>query len=82
MSRTDYQMTTQKGRKLFLNVCQPVKTETFGLKDDAVAPSEIGAFIRRDHGDFSIGLAIILFPPLKNPTSSLTSMNLGNSTIP
>ena len=60
--RTDYQIVTQSGRKLALNVCQSVKTETFGLKD-GIQASEIGGFIRLDHGDFSIGwvsMAIII----------------------
>ena len=37
-----------------LNVCQSVKTETFGLKD-GIDASEVGGFIRLAHGDFSIG---------------------------
>jgi len=77
LSRKDYEVVTQKGRKLFLNVCQSVKTETFGLKDDTIAPSEIGAFIRRDHGDFSIGWVNVSFHLISFPTTLS-----GNSTRP
>ncbi|KAF8167213.1 hypothetical protein B0H34DRAFT_669710 [Crassisporium funariophilum] len=50
----DYTIETLNGKILHLNVCQSVKTETFGLKDDVEA-SDVAGFIRRAHGDFAIG---------------------------
>lgn len=40
-----------------INVCQNIKQETFGLKD-GIDAAEMGGFVRRDHGDFSIGCVI------------------------
>ncbi|KAJ8081005.1 hypothetical protein PM082_017841 [Marasmius tenuissimus] len=48
----DYTFDTPGGHKFHLNVCQPVKTELWELSDP-----EIGGFVRRDHGDFSVGLS-------------------------
>jgi len=50
----DYEIKTFSGKMLSLNVCQNVKTDMFGLKDDIQA-SDVGGFIRRGHGDFSLG---------------------------
>jgi hypothetical protein len=43
---------------VYLNVCQNVKTEMFGLKDDTIRESDVGGFIRRAHGDFVFGSAL------------------------
>ncbi|EEB98557.1 hypothetical protein MPER_01912, partial [Moniliophthora perniciosa FA553] len=47
----DYQVQTPGGKDFYLNVCRGVATEAWGLGDAA----EVGGFIRRDHGDFSVG---------------------------
>ncbi|TEB32435.1 hypothetical protein FA13DRAFT_1754514 [Coprinellus micaceus] len=36
-------------------MCQGVRTETYGIKDNTIKDEEVAAFIRRDHGDFVIG---------------------------
>ncbi|KAF9265270.1 mannose 6-phosphate receptor domain-containing protein [Marasmius fiardii PR-910] len=51
-SNTDYKFTTPGGHDFYINVCRGVATDLWGLDDP-----EIGAFIRRDHGDFSVGLS-------------------------
>lgn len=52
--RKDYEIKTPSGQKISLNVCQSVRTELFGLKDDIQA-GDVGAFVRRAHGDFAFG---------------------------
>uniref|UniRef100_A0A0W0FGG8 Autophagy-related protein 27 n=1 Tax=Moniliophthora roreri TaxID=221103 RepID=A0A0W0FGG8_MONRR len=47
----DYQVQTPGGKEFYLNICRGVATEAWGLDDAA----EVGGFIRRDHGDFSVG---------------------------
>ncbi|KAG5651212.1 hypothetical protein H0H81_009459 [Sphagnurus paluster] len=49
----DYEFQTPGNHLFVMNVCRTPVRETFGLKD--VKVTEIGGFIRRDHGDFSIG---------------------------
>ncbi|KAJ8520466.1 hypothetical protein ONZ45_g2744 [Pleurotus djamor] len=49
----DYEFKTQGGHQVALNVCRSVRHETWGL--DVEDPSEVGTFIRKDHGDFSMG---------------------------
>ncbi|KAG7088790.1 hypothetical protein E1B28_012754 [Marasmius oreades] len=51
-SNTDYKLTTPGGHNFYLNVCRGVNTDLWGLDDP-----NIGGFIRRDHGDFSVGLS-------------------------
>lgn len=47
----DYGFTTEGGRDVVLNVCRGVAQEVWNI-DDA---DTVGAFIRQDHGDFSLG---------------------------
>ncbi|KAF5343993.1 hypothetical protein D9758_012925 [Tetrapyrgos nigripes] len=49
----DYDITTPGGHRIILNVCRSVQEETWNLKVDD--PKDVAGFIRRDHGDFSIG---------------------------
>ncbi|KAF5385162.1 hypothetical protein D9615_000918 [Tricholomella constricta] len=49
----DYEFQTPGNHLFAMNVCRRPVRETFGLKD--VNDAEIGGFVRRDHGDFSIG---------------------------
>ncbi|KIK63223.1 hypothetical protein GYMLUDRAFT_41547 [Collybiopsis luxurians FD-317 M1] len=49
----DYEISTEKGHKIVLNVCKAINTETWGLKVPNSA--NVGGVIRKDHGDFSIG---------------------------
>ncbi|TFK21264.1 mannose 6-phosphate receptor domain-containing protein [Coprinopsis marcescibilis] len=54
-SPQDFQVTGLPDHDEFhINMCQPVKTETFGLKDE-FKQNEVASFIRREHGDFVIG---------------------------
>ncbi|CAA7264953.1 unnamed protein product [Cyclocybe aegerita] len=50
----DYDIKTPSGQTISLNICQSVKTDLFGLKNDIDA-GDVGGFIRRGHGDFAIG---------------------------
>ncbi|KAG5220104.1 vacuolar sorting receptor [Salix suchowensis] len=52
-SSKDYEFKTLGGHDAVLNVCRAVQHETWGLKTED--PAEVAGFIRRDHGDFSIG---------------------------
>ncbi|KXN84971.1 hypothetical protein AN958_11816 [Leucoagaricus sp. SymC.cos] len=52
--RKDFEMKTPGDHKLAINVCQGVTTELWGLKDN-INPNEVGGFVHRGHGDFSIG---------------------------
>ncbi|KAF8799901.1 mannose 6-phosphate receptor domain-containing protein [Phlegmacium glaucopus] len=54
-SSKDVQISTDTGLSIYFNVCQNVKTEMFGLKDD-IQESDVGGFIRRAHGDFAFGM--------------------------
>ncbi|KAJ7813281.1 hypothetical protein B0H14DRAFT_2377063, partial [Mycena olivaceomarginata] len=49
----DYQLKTPQGHKLVLSVCKSVSHETWALKVED--PGLVGGFVRRDHGDFSLG---------------------------
>ncbi|KAJ8507698.1 hypothetical protein ONZ45_g9948 [Pleurotus djamor] len=63
----DYEFKTQGGHQVVLNVCRSVRHETWGL--DVEDPGEVGAFIRKDHGDFSMG-KVNRTLAIKPPTSS------------
>ncbi|KAF9476918.1 mannose 6-phosphate receptor domain-containing protein [Pholiota conissans] len=54
-SSKDYEVKTSTGQSIWLNVCQNVKTDLFGIKDDFIDAGDVGGFIRRGHGDFIIG---------------------------
>lgn len=49
----DYEFKTPGDHRLVFNICGRIYTETFGLKD--LDAAQIGGFLRRDHGDVSIG---------------------------
>ncbi|KAJ7321341.1 hypothetical protein DFH08DRAFT_1085929 [Mycena albidolilacea] len=49
----DYQLKTPEGHKLVLSVCKSVSHETWALKVED--PGLVGGFVRRAHGDFSLG---------------------------
>ncbi|KAJ7728149.1 mannose 6-phosphate receptor domain-containing protein, partial [Mycena maculata] len=49
----DYELTTPGGLELVLSACKSVSHETWGLK--VQDPGLVGGFIRRAHGDFSMG---------------------------
>ncbi|KAJ7084545.1 hypothetical protein B0H15DRAFT_910828 [Mycena belliarum] len=49
----DYTLTTPGGNELVLSACKSVSHETWGLK--VQDPALVGGFVRRGHGDFSIG---------------------------
>ena len=51
-SSEDYEFQTPGNHLFALNICRSPVRETFGLKDVDI---DIGGFVRRDHGDFSIG---------------------------
>ena len=51
----DYEVKTTTNQSIWLNVCQNVRTELFGTKDDSIDDGDVGGFIRRGHGDFVIG---------------------------
>jgi cation-dependent mannose-6-phosphate receptor len=51
----DYEFTSPGGHNVVLNVCKSVSHELWNL--EVPNPENVGAFIRRDHGDFSIGEA-------------------------
>lgn len=57
LSSKDYEFKTLGGHDAVLNVCRAVQHETWGLKTED--PSEVAGFIRKDHGDFSIGYVSI-----------------------
>ena len=50
---------TSSGQNISLNVCQNVRSELFGLKDDIEA-GDVGGFMRRAHGDFAFGFVFDL----------------------
>ncbi|KAG6813701.1 hypothetical protein H0H92_008108 [Tricholoma furcatifolium] len=52
-SSRDYEFRTLGDHLFVLNVCRRPVKETFGLRD--VDDANIAGFVRRDHGDFSIG---------------------------
>ncbi|KAG6841132.1 hypothetical protein C0991_001522 [Blastosporella zonata] len=52
-SNRDYEFRTLEDNLFAVNVCRRPLKETFGLKD--VDEAKIGGFVRRAHGDFSIG---------------------------
>ncbi|THU96288.1 mannose 6-phosphate receptor domain-containing protein [Dendrothele bispora CBS 962.96] len=54
-ANTDYEFTSPGGHRFVLNVCRPIHGETWNLRVDD--PADVAGFIRRDHGDFSIGKA-------------------------
>ncbi|KAJ7609184.1 hypothetical protein DFH06DRAFT_1485893 [Mycena polygramma] len=49
----DYTLKTAGGHEMVLSACKSVSHETWGLK--VQDPALVGGFVRRDHGDFSIG---------------------------
>ncbi|KAJ7149227.1 hypothetical protein C8R43DRAFT_1236564 [Mycena crocata] len=49
----DYTLKTPGGHEMVLSACKSVSHETWGLKVED--PALVGGFIRRDHGDFSMG---------------------------
>ncbi|KAG6845559.1 hypothetical protein H0H87_007237, partial [Tephrocybe sp. NHM501043] len=49
----DYEFKTQENNLFVINVCRRPSKESFGLKD--VDDAKIAGFVRRGHGDFSIG---------------------------
>lgn len=53
LSSKDYEFQTPGDHLFAINICKRPVRESFGLKD--VDEAEIGGFVRRDHGDFSIG---------------------------
>lgn len=55
MSSKDYEIKIQDDEVISFNVCQNVKTDLYGLKDDSINAGDVQAFIRRGHGDFVIG---------------------------
>jgi hypothetical protein len=55
LSSKDYEVKTSTNQSIWLNVCQNVKTDLFGIKDDSIDAGDVGGFIRRAHGDFIIG---------------------------
>ncbi|KAI6105972.1 mannose-6-phosphate receptor binding domain-containing protein [Pisolithus croceorrhizus] len=54
-SSKDYQFEIDSGREFYLNVCRGVSTDPWntGVLDDE---EDIAGLIRRDHGDFAIGI--------------------------
>ena len=52
-SSEDYEFRTPGDHLFAMNICRSPVRETFGLND--VDSPDIGGFVRRDHGDFSIG---------------------------
>ncbi|THU87683.1 hypothetical protein K435DRAFT_588600, partial [Dendrothele bispora CBS 962.96] len=52
-ANSDYEFTSPGGHRFVLNVCRPIHGETWNLQVDD--PADVAGFIRRDHGDFSIG---------------------------
>ena len=54
-SSKDYHVTGTDDDLFPINMCQGVRTETYGIKDNTIKDEEVAAFIRRDHGDFVIG---------------------------
>ncbi|RDB15728.1 hypothetical protein Hypma_003964 [Hypsizygus marmoreus] len=74
----DYEFQTPGGHLFVINVCKRPVRETFGLKDANNA--EIGGFVRRDHGDFSIGaLNTTLSVEESRPRITLTDGSLCKS---
>jgi hypothetical protein len=51
----DYEIKTPNDEVISFNVCQNVKTDLFGIKDDSINAGDVQGFIRRGHGDFVIG---------------------------
>ncbi|KAH7886382.1 mannose-6-phosphate receptor binding domain-containing protein, partial [Phlebopus sp. FC_14] len=51
----DYEFTTDNGHKFYLNVCRGVTTDSWntGVPE---SDGDIAGLIRRDHGDFAIGI--------------------------
>ena len=63
MSSKDFNVITSSHDEIFpINVCQGVKTETFGVKDSSIPNDQIAAFVRRGHGDFVIGWVLAFIP--------------------
>jgi len=51
LSSKDYQFKSPSGHDFYINVCGPVRSETWALD----RPEDVAGFFRREHGDFSIG---------------------------
>ncbi|KAL0952188.1 hypothetical protein HGRIS_008799 [Hohenbuehelia grisea] len=52
-SRKDYEFKSPGGHDFILNVCRAITHETWGMKNED--PNQVAGYVRRDHGDFSIG---------------------------
>ncbi|KAF8639602.1 hypothetical protein AX16_010271 [Volvariella volvacea WC 439] len=52
-SSKDYEIKTLDGHLLVFNICGRINRDPFGMKD--IDASKIAGFLRRDHGDISIG---------------------------
>ncbi|EGO05419.1 hypothetical protein SERLA73DRAFT_174558 [Serpula lacrymans var. lacrymans S7.3] len=50
----DYEFTTEGGHQFYMNVCKSVTTDTWNI--DVPNPGDVAGFIRRDHGDLSVGV--------------------------
>ncbi|KAL1741173.1 mannose-6-phosphate receptor binding domain-containing protein [Schizophyllum fasciatum] len=49
---------SDSGTEYLINICRPVDTETWHVDGaDAIDIGDVGAFVRRDRGDFSMGQA-------------------------
>ncbi|KAF7354078.1 PLCXc domain-containing protein [Mycena venus] len=59
----DYKFKTPEGHDMVLSACKSVSQETWHLEVED--PGQVGGFVRRDHGDFSLGQ--------KNTTLSFSS---------
>ena len=84
MSSKDFNVITSSHDEIFpINVCQGVKTETFGVKDSSIPNDQIAAFVRRGHGDFVIGWVLAFIPriiansAIGRPTRPWLSMTAG-----
>ncbi|KII93099.1 hypothetical protein PLICRDRAFT_49174 [Plicaturopsis crispa FD-325 SS-3] len=66
----DYEFKTPGGHDFVLNVCRPVAHEVWHLPH----PETVAGYIRRDHGDFSIGVSNTTLD-LKNGRPVITLSN-------
>ena len=49
-------LTRATGTEYLINICRPVETETWHVAGaDVIDIGDVGAFVRRDRGDFSMG---------------------------
>lgn len=73
LSSKDYHVIGTDEEIFPINVCQPVKTETFGIKDGSIRDSEVASFLRREHGDFVIGCVYMFCLSTRNSSSGQKS---------